>query len=64
MGLRMKNFNIRASLKNFIFKGGGGVMKNISRELPKKGGLGQFADLRGDWQKKGCSGPNLDLLSI
>ena len=28
---------------------------NIEGELPKKGGLGQFADLRGGWQERGGS---------
>ena len=47
MGLRIKNFNIinifRGVHKKPIYRG----------ELPKKGGLGQFADLRGAWQKRG-----------
>ena len=34
--------------------GGGGSLKiNIERGLPKKRGLGQFADLRGAWQERG-----------
>ena len=46
------------SLKNSIFRGGGGPKKAIySGELPtKRGGLGQFLGLRGgggSWQKRG-----------
>ena len=40
------------------FKGGGGggggsQKKNIEGGLPKRGGLGQFSDLRGTWQERG-----------
>ena len=53
MGLRMKNFNIFGgsfwcSLKNPIL-GGGSRKTNVEGKLPKKGGLGQYADLRGAW---------------
>ena len=58
MGFRMKNFNVMGvSLKNPIFRGGGGSRKtNIKEELPKKegGGLGESPDERKKaWQKKG-----------
>ena len=56
MGLRMKNFNIMGvHWKIQFLSGGGGVTKNqyIYREdLPEKGGLGQFADLRGGLAEK------------
>ena len=44
MGLRIKNFNIMASLKNPIFRGGGAVMENqyIGQLHEKGGGLGVF----------------------
>ena len=53
MGLMMKNVKIMAweftGKSNFQ----GGVTKNqYMGKLPKKG-LGQFADLRGGWQKRG-----------
>ena len=53
MGLKMKNFNIcRGSLKiKFLRKGAGrrrgSWETNISGELPKKGGLRQFAEKEG-----------------
>ena len=56
MGLRMKKFNIMGgSLKNSIFKGGGEFPEKpvYWGELPKKGGGGQFPNLRGAWQKRG-----------
>ena len=41
-------------LKNPTFRAGGGSQKNnIKGGLPKKGGLGQFANLRGPWQERG-----------
>ena len=34
--------------------GGVGVGSGVTKkQLPKKGGLGQFADLRGAWSKRG-----------
>ena len=41
-------------MKNWIL-GGGGSWKNQYRGggLPKKVGLGHFADLRGAWQERG-----------
>ena len=48
MILRMKNFNSMEFTEKSIFRGGGCSRKsNIQRGLPKKGRLGQFADLRG-----------------
>ena len=48
MVLKMKNFNFwGGSLKNPTFMGRGSRKTNIEGRLPKKGGLGQFADLRG-----------------
>ena len=38
---------IGGSLKNPIFRGGGHKKPIYREELPKKGGLGQFANLRG-----------------
>ena len=57
MGLRMKNFNIMGvHWKIQFLSGGGGSHKKpiyIYREdLPEKGGLGQFADLRGGLAEK------------
>ena len=57
MGLTIKNSNnFWGSLKNPIFRGrGGGSLKAIiERGLPKKGRIGQFADLRmwGDLARK------------
>ena len=46
MGLRMKKF-YGGLLKNPIFRGGG-----FGGKLRKKGGLGQFADLRRVLSKK------------
>ena len=58
MLLRMKNFNNFTERSNFMWRGvaggGGGVNKNQNiRGIPKKGGLGQFVDLRGAWQERG-----------
>ena len=61
----MKNFNISGVHWKIRLLGGEGVTKKQYRggELPKKGGLGQFADLRdglgqfanlrGAWQERG-----------
>ena len=47
--------NYHSALFFFFFWGGGGHEKPIERGLPKKGGLGQFADLRGVLKRKrGC----------
>ena len=45
-------------MKSPIFLLGGGFTKNkyIVENCLKKGGLGQFADLRGAWQKRGGGG--------
>ena len=53
MVLRMKNFNI-LGVHWKIWLLGGWVTKNQYRGggLPKKGGLEQFADLRGAWQER------------
>ena len=59
MGLRMEKFNIMGgSLKNSIFKGVGGFLKNqyIGGNCPNRGGRGQFPNLRGAWQKRGGGG--------
>ena len=40
------------SLKNPTFRGGGSQKTNIEGGLPKKGGLGQFANLRVGLAKK------------
>ena len=58
MGLRMEHCMSRGFTEKYDFQGGrgGGVdsqKSNIQGELPKKGGLGQFSDLRGAWQKSG-----------
>ena len=60
MGLKMENFNIIhicgfTGKSIFWERGGGGHKKTIYEgELHKKGGLGQFVDLReGAWQKRG-----------
>ena len=54
MGWKIKNFNILGVHGKIRVSGGGGHEKLIFRgELPKKRGLGQFADLRGDWQEGG-----------
>ena len=45
MGLRMEDPN-GGSLKNKIFRGGGGVMKTQYIADCLKGGLGQFTDSR------------------
>ena len=48
MVLKMKNFNFwGGSLKNPTFMGRGSRKTNLEGKLSKKGGLGQFADLRG-----------------
>ena len=49
MGLTMKNFNIYGVHWKIQFLGGGGLMKNQYRGggFPKKGDLGQFANLIG-----------------
>ena len=46
MGLRMKNFNMGVTKKS-DFKKGGSQKNNTQGKLPKKGRLGQLADLRG-----------------
>ena len=52
MVLRMKNFNILGvHWKIWLL---GGVMKSQYRGvIAEKGGLRQFADLRGAWQERG-----------
>ena len=53
MVLRMKNFNIfGVQWKIRLLWGGGSWKTNIWGGLPKKGGLGQFVDLRGDLARK------------
>ena len=53
MVLRMKNFNI-LWVHEKIRLLGRGFTKNQYREwIAYKGGLGQFADLRGAWQERG-----------
>ena len=53
MGLIMKKFNIFGVTEKPNFQGGS-WKTNIEGGLPKKGGvLGQFADLRRAWQKRG-----------
>ena len=55
MVLRMKNFNILGVHWKIQLLGGGGGgsgKTNIEGRLPKKEGLGQFADLRGGLGKK------------
>ena len=53
MVLRMKNFNILGVHWKIWLLGGGGLEKPICRgALHKKGGLGQFADLKGGLGKK------------
>ena len=47
MGLRMKNCKILWVHWKIQFLEGGGSWKANRRGLPKKEGLGQFADLRG-----------------
>ena len=48
MGLSVKNFNIMGgTLKNLIFRGGGGKKNKILGELHRKSGLGQSPDLMG-----------------
>ena len=54
MGLSMKNFNILGvhwKIQLLGWGGGGGFTKKQYRDggLPKKGGLGQFADLGVGW---------------
>ena len=47
MGLKMKNFNI------LDVHWGSSQKTDIEAELPKKGGFGQFEDLRGGaWQER------------
>ena len=41
------------SLKNLTFGEGNSRETDIEGGLPKKRGLGQFADLRGTWQERG-----------
>ena len=38
-----------------ILGGGGSRKTNIEGGLPKKGGLGRFANLRGAWQERGVA---------
>ena len=38
------------------FQGGTSQKTDIEGGLPKKGGLGEFADLRGAWQERGGGG--------
>ena len=54
MGLRMQNFNmLGVHWKNLTFKGGGSSQEtDIEGGFPKKGELGQFADLRGVLTRK------------
>ena len=58
MVLRMKSFNILGIHWKIWLLGGGGLTKNQYRGggLPKKGSLGQFANLRGTWQERGGRG--------
>ena len=49
----MKNLNILGVHWKIQLLRGEGHKKLIKERLPKKGGLGQFADLRGAWQEKG-----------
>ena len=51
MGLRIKNFNILGFYWKIQLLGGG-VHENIEGGC-LKGGLKQFADLRGAWEEKG-----------
>ena len=54
-GVKDEKFLYEDSLKNSIFRGrgGGAHEKGIYKgQLPKKGGLGQFFNLRGDLAKK------------
>ena len=54
----MKNFNIFGVHRKIQFLGGGGSQKaNREGGLPKKRGLGQFADLRGLGKKRGVGTP-------
>ena len=49
----MKNFNIMGfHWKIQIFRGGDHKKPIYSGELPEKGELGKFVDLRGAWQKR------------
>ena len=53
----MKNFNILGVHRKIGVLGGGGHEKpRYKGGLPKKGGLGQFAELRGAWQESGGGG--------
>ena len=53
MGLRMKNYNIFEVHWNIRLLGEGSWKANIEGEDCLKRGIGQFADLRGDWQERG-----------
>ena len=55
MGLRMKNVNIVGVYRKIRLLRGGVHEKPVYRgEMPiRGGGLGQFADLRGAWRKRG-----------
>ena len=50
MVLRMKNFIILGVHWKSWLLVGGSQKTNIEGGLPEKGGLGQFANLRGVWQ--------------
>ena len=53
MGLRMENFNILGDRwKIRLLAGGSSRKTDIEGGLPKKGGFGQFADLREGLGKK------------
>ena len=53
MRLRIKSFNIIGGpLKNQIFRGGLPEKPIYREKMPKKGGLVQFPDLRGELGKK------------
>ena len=52
MGLRMKSFNIMGVHWKIWFLGGFTKNQYIGG-IALKGELGQFADLRGAWQKRG-----------
>ena len=54
MVLRLKNLNILGVHWKIRLLGGGSQKTNIEGGLPKKGGFGQFVDLRegGAWQER------------
>ena len=53
MGLRMKNFDMGVHWKiSFLAEGSWKTKTNVQGELPKKGRLGLFADLRWGLAKK------------